>query len=283
MAHATGATASTSSAWAAAALSILAQAVPASPPEGSIAMPHAVYELRQYTLHPGRRDALIDLFERHFIESQEAEGMRLPAHFRDLDDPDRFVWFRRFDGMDARGEALSAFYQRGAAWQSHREEANATMLDSDNVLLLREAWPGSGFGPSPSPRPPVGAVPSSPAVVAVNAYALVAPADTAFVDFFRDVLAPRARAAGASVLASFVSEERENNFPRLPVRREHVFVWVASFADADAYARYAAALEADPAWRRDVAPVLARRLIWPAEMRLLSPAARSLLQGGSGD
>ena len=31
-----------------------------------------VLELRQYTLKPGQRDVLINLFERHFVESQEA-------------------------------------------------------------------------------------------------------------------------------------------------------------------------------------------------------------------
>src|SRR5439155_25048962 len=46
-----------------------------------------IVELRQYTLHPGKRDAFIDLFERQFIESQEAVGTRMIGQFRDLDDP----------------------------------------------------------------------------------------------------------------------------------------------------------------------------------------------------
>ena len=33
-----------------------------------------IVELRQYTLHPGKRDVLIDLFDREFVESQEASG-----------------------------------------------------------------------------------------------------------------------------------------------------------------------------------------------------------------
>ena len=36
-----------------------------------------VVELRQYTLHPGQRDVLIDLFDREFVESQEALGMKI--------------------------------------------------------------------------------------------------------------------------------------------------------------------------------------------------------------
>ncbi|HET7865773.1 MAG TPA: hypothetical protein VFL86_15325 [Burkholderiaceae bacterium] len=49
-----------------------------------------VVELRQYTLHAGQRDVLIDLFDREFVETQEAVGMTVMGQFRDLDDADRF-------------------------------------------------------------------------------------------------------------------------------------------------------------------------------------------------
>jgi NIPSNAP protein len=103
-----------------------------------------VFELRQYTLHRGRRDDLISLFEREFMESQEAAGMNLPGQFRDLDDPDRFVWFRSFPDMDSRRESLTQFYS-GPSWKAHRDEANATMIDWNDVLLLRLADPSVPF------------------------------------------------------------------------------------------------------------------------------------------
>lgn len=95
-----------------------------------------ILELRQYTLHPGRRDDLISLFEREFVDSQLALGMTLPGLFRDAGDPDRFVWLRGFADMPARKAALEAFYG-GPVWKAHRDAANATMIDSDNVLLLK--------------------------------------------------------------------------------------------------------------------------------------------------
>src|SRR5678816_2111311 len=101
----------------------------------------AVLELRQYTLHPGRRDELIELFERAFVESQEAIGMRVLGTFRDLDRPDHFVWLRGFADLASRAPALEAFYT-GPVWRANREAANATMIDSDDVLLLRPARPG---------------------------------------------------------------------------------------------------------------------------------------------
>ena len=95
-----------------------------------------IVELRQYTLVPGRRDELIELFEREFVTGQEAAGITVLGRFRDLGDPDRFVWMRGFPDMAARASALAAFYD-GPVWHRHRDAANATMLAWDDVLLLR--------------------------------------------------------------------------------------------------------------------------------------------------
>ncbi len=88
-------------------------------------------------MQPGRRDELIELFEREFVETQEAVGMCVLGTFRDLADADRFVWFRGFRDMDERRQALDAFYG-GPVWQEHRNAANATLIDSDDVLVLRQ-------------------------------------------------------------------------------------------------------------------------------------------------
>lgn len=95
-------------------------------------------ELRQYTLHPGRRDELIELFERELVETQEATGMTIIGTFRDLDDRDRFVWLRGFRDMPTRKKALTAFYG-GPVWAEHGPQANATMVDSTNARLLHPA------------------------------------------------------------------------------------------------------------------------------------------------
>src|SRR3981081_1640781 len=69
-----------------------------------------IVELRQYTLRPGKRDVLIDLFDREFVETQEAVGMKIIGQFRDLDRPNRFVWVRGFSDMRSRAQALQNFY-----------------------------------------------------------------------------------------------------------------------------------------------------------------------------
>jgi hypothetical protein len=238
---------------------------------------YPIAELRRYTLHPGQRDVLIDLFERHLIESQNEVGMEVLAHYRDLDDPDAFVWFRGFRDMPSRGEGLPAFYLEGAAWRTHREAANATMIDSDDVLLLREARPGSGFGAATQPRAPVGAQATAQTRVIVTTYSFAAAVDPGFLDFFERTLAPAAAAAGAQLLASYATEHSANNFPRLPVREgENVFVWVAGFDDQADFEQYQQSLADSPRWRDEVQPKLSQWLSKPPTVHRLAPAARSL-------
>src|SRR2546421_11181848 len=85
---------------------------------------YPVVELRQYTLRPGQREVLIDLFDRELVESQEAAGMAIVGQFRDLDDPDRFVWIRGFSSMPARARALASFYG-GPPLEGHTAPAHA--------------------------------------------------------------------------------------------------------------------------------------------------------------
>lgn len=164
--------------------------------------PYGIVEFRQYTLHPGRRDELIELFEREFVETQEAAGMRLLGTFRDARRGDRFVWIRAFPTMESRRFSLAEFYERGAAWQTHRGAANATMIDHTNVLLLR---PRSEHIQTRVRAPLIAAIyPRS-----------AAPGPARF------------HAAGATVVASFETEASPNTYPRLPVREgEDVVVFL---------------------------------------------------------
>lgn len=181
----------------------------------------AVIELRQYTLKPGRRDTFVELFEREFIETQEAVGMQLIGLFIDLDDPDRFVWLRGFSDMEARKDALEAFYF-GPVWAGHRAAANAGIVDSDDVLLLTPAAPGGGFKPGDY------ASPARSTVILAGVHALAADAQQDAPDLDRR-LREALIAAGLHPLAVLVTEPAENTFPRLPVRTDApVAVWFAA-------------------------------------------------------
>jgi len=236
-----------------------------------------IVELRQYTLHPGKRDVLIDLFDREFVESQEALGMKVIGQFRDENDPNRFVWLRGFRDMPSRAQALTDFYG-GPVWKAHRQAANATMIDSDDVLLLHPAKPGSGFSLADRERPGVGANGTRKDLIVATIYYFDAPVDARFVEFFEKTLKPVLTDSGASALAYFVTEHSENTFPALPVRGgENVFVWFARFHDSAAYERHVTDLDQSPRWRDEISKQLARRLKRAPEILKLSPTSRSLL------
>jgi NIPSNAP len=182
-----------------------------------------VVELRQYTLRPDQREVLIELFECELIEPQEAVGMQILGQFRDLDRPDRFVWLRGFSGMEARLQGLAAFYG-GPAWAAWGPVANATMIDSDDVLLLRPCGPTGGLRPNVHPRPSRGAKPD-PGVL----YATILTVDPAEAPMMARILnrdlEPALAEAGHRLLGSYETDPTPNNFPRLPIRTDIALVW----------------------------------------------------------
>ncbi|HEY2397291.1 MAG TPA: NIPSNAP family protein [Rudaea sp.] len=237
-----------------------------------------VVELRQYALHPQRFDTFATLFEREFIEPQEAAGITVIGQFRNLDDPDRFVWLRGFRDMPSRATALQTFYG-STLWKSLRDEANANFTDTDNVLLLRPSAQDTGFDLRRMQRTALGAPAGAAHVFVAAVWSLDAAAAPDFPRWFDTSARPLLARAGVSVLASFETEPTPNNFPRLPVREgEHVFVWIARFGDR---AQADAALEratGSAAWRKAVAPELTKRLKGQTQALHLVPTARSLLR-----
>lgn len=228
-------------------------------------IPLTVFELRNYVMHPGKRDVLIDIFERNFIESQEALGSRVAATFRNLDNPDRFVWIRGFESMESRARALDGFYT-SELWWSLRSEANATMIDSDDVLLLK---PVSGVGWVRGAHPPLGVNTPANVIVCVT-YFLKEGADEAFTRAFADDIAPAIRDTGAEIVATLVTEHSPNSYPRLPVREnETVFVALMRFSPAEA-----GTVDRGERWGAEQYP----HLVTSVETLRLMPTARSALR-----
>src|SRR6266481_4770439 len=235
----------------------------------------SVVELRQYTLHGGTREQLIQLFEDEFIESQEALGIRVIGPFRDLEDPNRFVWLRGFPDMNERSRMLSAFYD-GPIWRAHRDAANATMIDSDNVLLLRpshgrsaNSGKANGLDRGSSPRD---------ALVVANIHYVDGTAIENFTRFFKTTMTPALTITGAHVIAAFVTEAATNTFPRLPVRQcETVLVWLAAFRDARHFEEHVAVLRDSPDWRKHAPQDVLRQFSRKPEVLRLAPTPRSQL------
>jgi hypothetical protein len=177
--------------------------------------------------------------------------------------------------MPSRARELAAFYDSDL-WHARRNEANASIDDSDNVLLLEPASPALRFKDIPlRPAPSNAAAPVG--LVVVTLYYTKAETLNTFETLFDRSLRHRAETAGARTLAAYVSSTQENNFPRLPIRiGEHIFVWVAQFANPAAYAAYQSKLAADKQWNQTRWRELITR---DPEVLRLTPTPRSRLRG----
>jgi len=179
-----------------------------------------IVELRQYLLHRGRRDELIELFDREFVETQEALGIRVIGQFRDVDRPNHFVWLRGFCDHEERGRALAGFYG-GPVWRKHGAAAAATMIDSDDVHQLEAAdEEGRVRIRHPKDRDADG---SRGSILIVVGHRRGDHDD----DLLRELLIPTVEEAGVRTLGLYATDPVENPYPALPVRPANVLVWIA--------------------------------------------------------
>jgi hypothetical protein len=146
--------------------------------------------------------------------------------------------------------------------------ANATMIDSDDVLLLHAPGPAAEFHVD-APRPALGEDKPAGLIVGTIYYLNDEPEDA--LPVFEEKVLPQLKASGIEPLAWFVPETAANNF-RLPVREgEKVLVWFARFDS-----------EADHAVKRDAiaeaaAPLRSSLEREPETLRL-APTQRSQLR-----
>lgn len=222
--------------------------------------PIPIIEWRRYTLHPGQRDTLIALFDEQFLESQDEAGAAVLGQFRVDERPDLFIWLRGFASMEKRQEALMNFYS-GTIWRDHREAANATMIDSDDVHLLT----ANLLAPAPG-RPAKG----SKTLPETRFMALVCRVkDPTQVERFAGGLHKFLLESGGDVVGGFSTLDAVNNFPALPVWADDpVHIALVRFANGDALRT----------WFRVLPPVLRDQLKTAPECLILHPTARSALR-----
>lgn len=210
-----------------------------------------VLELRQYTMMPGRRQDFVDLFDREFVETQEALGIEVVAQFTDLDNPDRYVWIRRFPNMEARKASLDAFYS-GPVWAEHSAAANPMMTEWHDVLLLKPAGEGRDLGVNAGDRPPPGLMGAEGRPLAILVWDVVPDRLAGFAGEVARAF-PDARAV-------YITDPAPNTYLRLPIREDASVV--------------AAILNRAPTAER--ATVDGRA---PSQVLRLSPTPRSALRG----
>lgn len=230
-----------------------------------------VIELRNYLLRDGATGDFIRYFEEHFLVSQRDAGMHVLGQFGVVDQPDRFVWVRGFESMEARRRGLEAFYG-GPVWAAHRSRANAMMLEHHDVHLLRPldsiAALTGGLTLEDRAAEPAGAVLPDAGLVAVEFYRARPGALECVTG-----LVSRRRACRRQVLGHFVAELAPNDYPRLPVTQDgDLLVVVSAYADCRHYE------EARAAESPVAAGAIRGFLAGDVATVLLRPTARSLIR-----
>ena len=172
----------------------------------------AVLEIRNYLIKPRKRDVFIQYFEDSLIESQKALGGFPLVQNTVKGAEDRFVWFRGFTDMQSRYKFLNDFYY-GPAWTMHKTLPNSLLLNNDYVYLLKPLcidrtvtemtfetdWFARKSG------------------IFVVDYYTANHKLVKLIEYFRNIYIEQMRQAGIKDISFWISEDKTNDFPSLPV------------------------------------------------------------------
>ena len=100
-----------------------------------------LFELRQYRCQPGKRDVFVRFMEETLIPFQISKGVVVVGSFIDREDPDGYVWIRRFDTEEDRERIYREMYGSDR-WKSE-------LLPAVGELVYREESVISQLRPTP--------------------------------------------------------------------------------------------------------------------------------------
>jgi hypothetical protein len=103
------------------------------------------YEIRRETALPGRGRELARWMEEHVIPLHQAGGMTVVGSFVDADDPDAFVWIRRFRDDEDRRATVERVH-RDPAFETSVGARARELLAGDAVTVRLVPTAGSGLG-----------------------------------------------------------------------------------------------------------------------------------------
>lgn len=95
-----------------------------------------LFELRQYRTHPGQRDKWVQYMEEKIIPFQVSKGMVIVGSFVNEEDPDSYVWIRRFESEQDRERLYNEVYESDY-WKNEVAPEVPSMLDRDKIVVTR--------------------------------------------------------------------------------------------------------------------------------------------------
>jgi NIPSNAP protein len=95
-----------------------------------------LFELRQYRVRPGQQEAWVKMMEEKIIPFQVSKGMVILGSFVGENDPEVYVWIRRFASEEERVKLYEAVYESDY-WKNEIAPQVPTLLDREGIKVTR--------------------------------------------------------------------------------------------------------------------------------------------------
>jgi len=92
------------------------------------------YELRQYWAKPGRRAELVRMMESEILPFQVSCGVDVVASFVAAEDPDAYVWIRRWSSDEQRERVSAAVYD-STRWTDELMPAVRALMNRERTIV----------------------------------------------------------------------------------------------------------------------------------------------------
>jgi len=89
------------------------------------------YELREYRIQPGRMADWVKVVEEMIIPFQTAKGMVVAGTFTDENDPEHYIWLRRFENEEERLRLYDAVYKADYWLNEVKPKVDELMIRSE--------------------------------------------------------------------------------------------------------------------------------------------------------
>lgn len=94
------------------------------------------FELRQYSIREGKKDAWVRMMEDEIIPFQQSQGMVIVGSFTGEEDDSVYVWIRRFDSEEEREVLYEKVYQSDK-WLNDIGPRIPELMDREKIQVQR--------------------------------------------------------------------------------------------------------------------------------------------------
>lgn len=96
------------------------------------------FELRFYPVKPGKMEEWVKQMDEVVVPFQVSKGITFVASFVSMDNPDEYIWIRRFESEEEKERLYKAIYESDV-WKEQIGPKNGEMIDRANIRVVRMA------------------------------------------------------------------------------------------------------------------------------------------------